>query len=185
MLTLAETATMPRDLLAHQVVYVMRRLTNATSARVVIDRQAWGIRFCGDGPADTHIRAAEAAADPHRYTPIPSRDRIETLAQIAAFLDDAYAPIDTSEHRAALDALTQAASPSGWRTILGERHPAVQAFDASMREVHLLVARMLMHGIREPRVGVLGTDRLGRSRLPERNRPLALAPDDRGHCPPP
>lgn len=185
MIALAEPSTTQRDVLTRQVVHVMRRLTQATSARVVIDRQTWSIRFCGDGPANTHIRAAVASADPERYIPIPSRDRIETLAQIAAFLDEEYAPINTSEHREALDALTRAASPLMWRAILGEAHPAVHAFDVFMRDVHLLVARMLLHGIREPQVGVLGTDRLARTRFPERTRPLALAPDDRGHCPSP
>lgn len=182
MLILTEIHGTQRERLVHQVVQVMRRLATTMAGRVVIDRQTWGIRLCGDGPVDTHVRAAAAAADPERYTPIPGRDHVETLAQIGAFLDDAYALIEDGELRAALDALAQAASPSGWRMILGEQHPAVQAFDASIQEVYRLVARMLLHGIREPRVGVLGTDRLARSRASVRTRPLALAPDDRGYC---
>lgn len=170
--------------LAEAIVRCMRQPPAAERAAVVIDRQALQILVCGEGPAETHIPADMVAADTERYAPIPGRDRIETTAHIAAFLDDEFAPADRAVHRQALDALTAAESPTAWRSRLGEGHPAVQAFDDYMRDFHHVVARMLMHGTRHPQVGMLGTDRLHRTRSAAVVGSEEPTPDGGGRCPP-
>ena len=69
---------------------------------------------------------------------------------------------ETETYRQAFDALMEAGTTADWRHLLGHDHDAVHAFDAYIRDFHVVVARMLMHGSQPLRVGVLGTDRITR-----------------------
>lgn len=160
----ADSSDAQRTLLAERIVHCMRSPMPPDGPGVVFDRQGLRILAIGDGPPDTHAHPDAVHADHERFAVIPGRDRIDTVEHIAAFLQDEYAPDDPARHREACGALQDAASPSTWRARLGDGHAAVQAFDAYMLDFHRVVARMLMHGSRHPRVGVLGTDRMARAR---------------------
>lgn len=157
-----ESAAVPRSDLVDQIVQVMREQHADRPCTAVIDRREVRILAVGAGPPGTHIAWDEVVRDPERYAPIPGRDRVETMEHIEAFIEDEYAPADTAIYRQAFDAFQDAATPADWRHLLGEGHEAIRAFDAYIRDFHVVVARLLMHGSRRPRVGLLGTDRITR-----------------------
>lgn len=157
-----DSAAAQRSHLVDQIVQAMREQQADRSCTAVIDRRDLRILAVGEGPTDTHIAWAEACRDPERYAPIPGRDRVETMEHIEAFIEDEYAPEETAIYRQAFDSFQDAATPADWRHLLGLNHDAVRAFDAYIRDFHIVVARMLMHGSRRPRVGMLGTDRIAR-----------------------
>lgn len=144
------------------IVLAMRGQPVDQPCTAVIDRREQRVLVVGGGPVGTHIAWEDAVRDSERYAPIPGRDRIETMEHIAAFIEDEYAPQETAIYRQAFDAFQDAATPADWRHLLGPEHDAVRAFDAYIRDFHVVVARLLMHGSRRPRVGVLGTDRIAR-----------------------
>lgn len=148
--------------LVEQIVLFMRQQRGDQPCAAVIDRRLLRTLAVGEGPADSHIAWDEACRDRERYAPIPSRDRIETMEHIGAFIEDEYALDETETYRQAFDALMEAGTTADWRHLLGHDHDAVHAFDAYIRDFHVVVARMLMHGSQRLRVGVLGTDRITR-----------------------
>jgi hypothetical protein len=158
----SEVTAAQRSHLVDQIVQVMREQLIDRPCIAVIDRRNLRILAVGDGPPGTHVAWDEVVQNFERYSPIPGRDRIETLEHIEAFIEDEYAPDETAIYRQAFDAFQDAATPAEWRHLLGHDHDAVRAFDAYIRDFHIVVARMLMHGSRRPRVGMLGTDRIAR-----------------------
>lgn len=157
-----ETAAAQRTQLVEQIVHLMRQQQTDRPCAAVIDRRMLRVLAVGDGPVETHIAWDEAHRDPERYAPIPGRDRVENMAHIEAFIEDEYAPQETTTYRQAFDAFQDASTPADWRHLLGHDHDAVHSFDAYIRDFHVVVARMLMHGSQRPRVGMLGTDRIAR-----------------------
>ncbi|MBN8523737.1 MAG: hypothetical protein J0M02_00035 [Planctomycetes bacterium] len=161
-MTESPEATAARSHLVDLIVQAMREQQADRPCSAVIDRRDQRILAVGAGPPGTHIAWEEALRDPERFGPIPGRDRIETMEHIEAFIDDEYAPADTAIYRQAFDAFQDAATPADWRHLLGYDHDAVRAFDVYVRDFHIVIARLLMHGSRRPRVGMLGTDRIAR-----------------------
>lgn len=157
-----ESAAAQRTHLVDQIVQAMREQQADRPCTAVIDRRDQRILAVGAGPSGTHIAWDEVVRDPEHYAPIPGRDRVETMEHIEAFIEDEYAPADTAIYRQAFDAFQDAATPADWRHLLGYDHDAVRAFDAYVRDFHIVIARLLMHGSRRPRVGMLGTDRIAR-----------------------
>ena len=158
----SEATAAQRSRLVEQIVQAMREQQADRPCAAVIDRRLLRILAVGDGPPGTHIAWDDANRDLERYGPVPGRDRVETLEHIEAFIEDEYAPEETAIYRQAFDAFQDAATPADWRHLLGQDHDAVRAFDAYIRDFHIVVARMLMHGSRRPQVGMLGTDRIAR-----------------------
>lgn len=158
----SEATAAQRSQLVDQIVQAMREQQADRPCTAVIDRRDLQILVVGDGSSGTHIAWDEVIRDPERYAPIPGRDRVETMEHIEAFIEDEYAPEETAVYRQAFDAFQDAATPADWRHLLGHDHDAVRAFDAYVRDFHVVIARLLMHGSRRPRVGMLGTDRIAR-----------------------
>lgn len=156
-----------RSALVESIVACMRQPRDGPDHVGVIDRRSLRLLAVGDGDADTHIRWCDALRDPERYAPVPSRDRVETIEHVGAFIEDEYAPAETAVYRQAFDALQDAGSAADWRNLLGVEHDAVMAFDRYIKDFHIVVARMLMHGSSRPRVGMLGTDRIRRLTVDE------------------
>jgi hypothetical protein len=157
-----ETSCAQRTLLVEQIIQAMREQQVDRPCAAVIDRHQLRILAVGNGPSETHIAWSDVQHDSERYGPIPGRDRVESMEHIEAFIEDEYAPKETDIYRQAFDAFQDAATPADWRHLLGQNHHAVRAFDAYIRDFHMVVARLLMHGSSRPRVGMLGTDRIAR-----------------------
>ncbi len=156
-----------RTTLVESIVACMRQPRDGPDPAAVIDRRELRLLAVGDGDTDTHIRWCDALRDPERYAPVPSRDLVETIEQVGAFIEDEYAPTETDVYRQAFDALQDADSAADWRNLLGVGHDAVLGFDRYIRDFHSVVARMLMHGSSRPHVGMLGTDRIRRLTVDE------------------
>lgn len=158
----SEAASAQRAHLVEQIVQAMREQQADRPCAAVIDRRLLRILAVGDGPPGTHIAWDDVNRDLERYGPVPGRDRVETMEHLEAFIEDEYGPGETATYRQACDAYREAATPAAWRHLLGHDHDAVRAFDTYIWDFHVVVARMLMHGARRPRVGMLGTDRIAR-----------------------
>lgn len=141
------------DQVVDQIVAHMRG-RNASREAAVVDGVEQRMRVIGDGPPDTHVTADEVASSPNRYTLIPTRERIESREHIQAFIHD-YLPNEPYLFDQAVAALKGTKSAGEWRTNLGDKHRAVQAFDVYMDDFYHVVARMLLHGAKRPRVGML------------------------------
>jgi hypothetical protein len=150
-----------RDQLADQVIACLLG-TSHTPLPAVVDIKELQILSVGHGSAETHVLAETVTAYPDRYSPIPMRERIETLEHVEAFIHD-YAPPEPYLFDQAEQARKGAASVAAWRMSLGEHHRVVKAFDEYMRGFYHIIARMLMHGSHRPHIGILGHQKLGKS----------------------